>query len=62
MSDCVNAKSCPCTNDCPRHGKCCECVDYHRQHGQFPGCFFSKSGEQKYDRSLDALLRDRGER
>lgn len=59
MSNCVNAKSCPCTYDCPRHGKCCECVAYHRQSGEFPACFFTKSGEREYDRSLEALLKDR---
>jgi hypothetical protein len=28
--------------------------------GQFPACFFSAEAEKKYDRSLDALMRDRG--
>ncbi|NLI55120.1 MAG: hypothetical protein GX417_12500 [Clostridiales bacterium] len=59
MSDCVNAKSCPCTYSCPRHGKCCECVAYHRAYGEFPGCFFSKEGEKTYDRSLTRLVADR---
>lgn len=29
---------CPCPKDCPRHGKCCECVAHHRQHGKMPNC------------------------
>lgn len=59
MSNCVNAATCPCTYDCPRHGKCCECVAYHRGKNQFTACFFSKEAEKTYDRSLDCLLRDR---
>jgi hypothetical protein len=27
--------------------------------GQFPACFFSAEAEKKYDRSFDALVRDR---
>lgn len=59
MPNCVNADRCPCTYPCVRHGKCCECVAYHRANGEFPGCFFSKVGEQSYDRSLEMLLKDR---
>ena len=59
MPNCVNANSCPCTYSCSRHGKCCECVAYHREYGEFPGCFFSKTGEKAYDRSLEMLLKDR---
>lgn len=62
MSNCVNAATCPCTYDCPRHGKCCECVAYHRAHGEFPGCFFTKDGEKAYDRSLSMLLKDRAKK
>lgn len=30
MAGC-NEEKCLCPNkDCPRHGKCCECVNYHR--------------------------------
>jgi len=59
MANCVNAATCPCTYPCPRRGKCCECVAYHRGNGEFPGCFFTKEGEKAYDRSLEMLLRDR---
>lgn len=59
MSDCVNKDSCPCTYPCPHHGKCCECVAYHRVCGEFPACFFSKEAEKTYDRSFAMLLKDR---
>ena len=50
---------CNCTYFCSRHGKCCECVDYHIKYDQFPACFFSREAERTYDRSLQALLLDR---
>lgn len=56
---CDNRNGCSCTYPCPRKGKCCECVKYHRSMGEIPGCFFSKQGERTYDRSLENLLRDR---
>ncbi|RME41140.1 MAG: hypothetical protein D6794_01090 [Deltaproteobacteria bacterium] len=45
---------------CSRRGNCCQCVAYHRDKGEFPGCFFSVEGERTWDRTLDNLLRDRG--
>ncbi|HWQ88371.1 MAG TPA: DUF6485 family protein [Desulfitobacteriaceae bacterium] len=51
--------NCTCTYPCTRQGKCCECVAYHRNKGQIPGCFFSASGEKTYDRSLEHLFNDR---
>jgi hypothetical protein len=53
------AIECPCTYPCEKHGKCCECVAYHLRSGAFPACFFSKEAEAKYDRSFEALVRDR---
>ncbi len=51
---------CTCTYPgCPRHGKCCECMEYHRRCGELPGCFFTAEGEATWDRSLEALVRDR---
>lgn len=32
------AIDCPCPKDCPRHGKCCQCVAHHREHGNLPIC------------------------
>lgn len=59
---CENNQSikCNCTYDCPRNGKCCECVAHHREAGQFPACFFSEEAERKYDRSFAALRKERG--
>lgn len=47
-----NLDRCPCSYDpCSRKGKCCECVQYHRQMQQLPGCFFPPELEHTYDRS-----------
>ena len=57
--NCDNTRPCPCTYPCPRHGKCCECVAYHRdKESGVPGCFFTREGEATYDRSIEALYRD----
>jgi hypothetical protein len=54
------AIKCPCTYySCSKHGKCCECVANHSQANEFPACFFSKEAEAKYDRSYEALKKDR---
>lgn len=59
--NCRNVSSCPCTYDCPNHGKCCDCVAHHRDHNEgVPGCFFSAEAEASYDRSIEALCRDKG--
>jgi hypothetical protein len=58
---CENNKAieCNCTASCSKHGKCCECVAYHSGGGGFPACFFSEEAEKWYDRSFNALKRDR---
>jgi len=56
-----NSMVCPCTCACGNHGKCCACVANHAKRGQFPACFFSAAGEKLYDRSYEALIKDRGE-
>ncbi|MBI4656141.1 MAG: hypothetical protein HY746_05240 [Elusimicrobia bacterium] len=54
-----NLKSCTCTYEpCSRKGLCCECVGYHRQSNEIPGCFFSKKGEATYDRSIKNFIKD----
>ncbi len=51
---------CACTYlNCSRHGKCCECIAYHNAKNEFPGCLFSKEGEKEWNRSFDALVKDR---
>ena len=51
---------CPCTYSCSKHGKCCACVASHQKNGEFPACFFSAETERTYNRSFEALKRDRG--
>lgn len=56
---CHNKIKCTCTyTSCAHHGKCCECIDYHRRLGEAPGCLFSKEGEKTYDRSIEMLYKD----
>jgi hypothetical protein len=50
---------CNCTYSCSKHGKCCDCVTYHRRAGEFPACFFSERAEKTYDRGFQALVKDR---
>jgi len=52
-----NLESCTCSYDpCPRKGKCCECVMYHRRNGELPGCFFPPAAESSYDRSFKKFV------
>ncbi len=30
--------NCPCTVDCPRKGKCCDCIAFHRERKELPAC------------------------
>jgi hypothetical protein len=55
-----NLKNCTCTYSCPRRGVCCECVTYHRDKGEIPGCFFSKDAEKAYDRSIEYFMETKG--
>jgi hypothetical protein len=53
-----NLSTCNCTYEpCPRKGKCCECVVYHRQSGELPGCYFSRQAEATYDRSVQYFIK-----
>ena len=48
-------KSCACTYDCQRRGKCCECLEHHLSKNQLPGCTFakiSKEAEKSYNRDI----------
>ncbi len=54
-----NLEFCTCTYDCNRRGLCCDCVAYHRDKGEIPGCFFTKSGEASWDRSPRKFCQDR---
>ncbi|HHN65164.1 MAG TPA: hypothetical protein ENK09_07385 [Nitrospirae bacterium] len=53
----ANLKRCNCTYEpCSRKGRCCECLHYHRRHGELPACFFYDSYERGYDRSVDNFI------
>lgn len=53
-----NLRNCNCSYEpCARKGKCCECLHYHRRHGELPGCFFKDEFERSYDRSLENFIR-----
>ena len=48
-----NLQQCTCTYEpCPRKGICCECIAYHWQYGELPGCLFPPEVERTYDRSI----------
>ena len=48
-----NVQTCTCTYEsCGRRGLCCECIAYHRESGELPGCFFPPEVERTYDRSI----------
>ncbi len=52
-----NLENCACTYEsCPRRGKCCECVAYHRRNEELPGCFFPAAAERTYDRSIRKFI------
>ncbi len=52
-----NLENCPCTYpSCPRKGKCCQCVEYHRKNNELPACYFNKEKEASYDRSINNYL------
>ncbi len=53
-----NLERCGCTYaSCSRKGMCCECVKYHLQSRELPGCFFPKDAEATYDRSFEHFAR-----
>ncbi|OQX56078.1 MAG: hypothetical protein B5M54_00250 [Candidatus Aminicenantes bacterium 4484_214] len=52
-----NLKVCTCTwEPCSRKGFCCECIQYHWQMGELPGCLFPPEVERTYDRSLKRFI------
>lgn len=55
--NCNNKVKCTCTYPgCSRHGKCCECLDYHLRNKQLPACCFPPEVEKTYDRSFQAFI------
>jgi hypothetical protein len=52
-----NKKHCNCTYPCSRKEECCKCIEYHRQSGELPACYFNKSYESTYDRSISNFMK-----
>lgn len=49
----INKERCTCTHEpCARKGKCCECISYHLQFEELPGCIFPPEVEKTFDRSF----------
>ncbi|MGD8566132.1 MAG: DUF6485 family protein [Candidatus Bathyarchaeota archaeon] len=63
MSECPNLENnlanCPCTYECSRKGKCCECIKSHRYNNELPACYFPKEVEKTYDRSIRRFISTR---
>lgn len=53
----TNLQKCNCTYPCERKGMCCECIEYHREKGELPACYFQESEERTYDRSIEYFVR-----
>ncbi|HDR06183.1 MAG TPA: hypothetical protein ENN88_00960 [Candidatus Coatesbacteria bacterium] len=59
----ANLKLCNCTYSCDKHGRCCECLHYHRRMGELPACYFDAAAERTWNRTLAyfvSLQRPRG--
>jgi hypothetical protein len=53
-----NLDNCTCTYaGCSRKGMCCDCLSYHLQSKQLPGCCFPAKAERSYDRSFAAFAK-----
>lgn len=53
-----NKIECTCTaTTCSKRGVCCDCVRYHKERNELPGCFFSKAAEATWDRSITNFIR-----
>lgn len=52
-----NMQRCNCSYEpCRRKGLCCECLKYHFQNQEFPGCLFPDDVEKEYDRSIEKFI------
>jgi len=55
-----NLQNCNCSYPgCPRKGKCCECLAYHREHGELPACYFTDEEERTWNRSIEYFVKRR---
>lgn len=49
---------CTCTySSCDRQGLCCDCIAYHLDMKQLPGCCFPPEAEKTYDRSFKGFAK-----
>jgi hypothetical protein len=54
---CNSNVNCTCTYaGCDKHGKCCECLQYHLAMKQLPACCFPPAVEKTYDRSFRKFI------
>ena len=54
----VNKAKCSCTYEpCSRKGKCCDCISYHLELDELPGCVFPPEVEKTYDRSIARFVK-----
>jgi len=57
----VNLQDCTCSySSCEKRGKCCECIRYHREKGELPGCLFPSEIEKTYDRTIERFVKVHG--
>ncbi|MEJ2097928.1 MAG: DUF6485 family protein [Deltaproteobacteria bacterium] len=53
-----NLEGCTCSYEpCSRKGVCCECIRYHLNMRQLPGCCFMDTAERTFDRSFEHFAR-----
>lgn len=53
-----NKIDCSCTaTTCSTRGVCCDCIRYHREQKEVPGCLFPAAAERSYDRSIANFVR-----
>ncbi len=52
-----NMEWCNCSYPCSKKGVCCDCIKYHRERGELPGCYFDDKTEKTYDRSIENFIR-----
>ena len=53
-----NLLNCNCTYEpCSRKGVCCECIRYHLNMRELPGCCFPDAAEATWDRSFAHFAR-----
>ncbi len=54
----ANLAKCNCTySSCEKHGKCCECLQYHLSMKELPACAFPADVERSYDRSFKRFVK-----